>query len=113
MYLFKKAMEFKERLEQTFGDRLPKNPEFSAITRRIILTQKEYNDLQRDFTLSAYNKWCTGINKGVDPESSELLPFDNYLDTGDAKSFRDLFVAEREAEVEAKEAAQQPNTQKK
>ncbi|KKQ88139.1 MAG: hypothetical protein UT12_C0027G0004 [Candidatus Curtissbacteria bacterium GW2011_GWC2_38_9] len=100
-------MEFKERFKQTFGDRLPKNPQLSAITKRIILPVQEYVDLQKDFTFDAYNMWCAGINKGVDPNSDHLIPVQNYIESGDAKSFSELFITEHHAELEAKQATTQ------
>ena len=96
-------MEFKEIIKETLGDRMPKNPKLSAITKRIILTQKEYNYLQIDFVHGDYNMWCAGMNEKINPNSDPDLPFLNYVKTGDAKNFSDLFITESEAELEAEQ----------
>lgn len=100
-------MEFKEIIKTTLKDKMPQNPQLSALTGRIILTLKEYNDLQIDFVHSDYNMWCTGINKKINPDSDPDLPFLNYIDDGDAKNFSELFITEHEAESEANQAAAQ------
>jgi len=97
-------MEFRERLTQTLGERMPKEPKLSALTQRIILTAKEYQNLQVIFTFDAYNLWCAGVNKKVDPRSDPMIAVENFIDTGDAKNFSDLFITEREAELEVQEA---------
>jgi len=38
-------MEFKERIEQTLGGRLPKDSKYLVLTKRIILTGKLYQKL--------------------------------------------------------------------
>jgi len=56
-------MGFEEIVKETLKGELPENPRFSVLTKRVILTQKEYNDLQIDFVHGDYNMWCAGINK--------------------------------------------------
>jgi len=105
-------MEFGERLKKTLEDKLPKNLEFSVLTNRIILTQKEYNDLQIDFVHSDYNMWCAGINKKINPDSDPNLPFLNYIETGDAENFSELFITQSEADLEAEQAITQEKENK-
>ena len=104
-------MKFVEILKQELGAEWPKNPKFSAITNRIIVSQKDYARLQITFTWGNYNMWCTGMNKNIDPnkDSSDILPppVANYIESGDAKNFKDLFITENEARIEAEEAAAQ------
>jgi hypothetical protein len=98
-------MEFREILENTLGDRLPKNPRLSPVTKRVILSQEDYERLQIDFVWSDYNMWCAGVNMRVNPNSDPNLPFFNYVKTGDAKNFSDLFTTEAEAEREAEQVS--------
>jgi len=100
-------MEFKERIKQTLGDKMPKEPKLSALTGRIILTQKQYNALQDDFVHSDYNMWCAGMNKKMNPNNDPNLPFFNYIETGDAKHFHEIFSTEAEAETESQIVAAQ------
>jgi len=97
-------MKFEEIIKKTLEDKMPKNPKLSALTERIILTQKEYNDLQVDFVHSDYNMWCTGMNKKINPNNDPNLSFFNYIETGDAKKFSELFATEDEAKLEAEKA---------
>lgn len=97
-------MEFKERIEKTFGDRLPKNPKFSVLTKRIILPDQLYLNVQKDYSFEEYNMWCAGVNKHMDPNSDSIIPVENYLETGDAERFRDLFIKESEAKLELEKA---------
>jgi len=52
---------------------------------------------------------CGDKQKKINPNSDPNLPFLNYIETGDAKNFSDLFIVEHEAELEAKQAAAQKN----
>ena len=101
------TIEFKRRLEKTLGELMPKPEDIklSAITRRIILSQGKYNQLQSIYAYKDYNMWCAGMNKHVDPSSDPMIPVENYIEVGDAQRFEDLFITEREAELEAKEIA--------
>ena len=87
----------------------PEDIKLSALTKRIILTAKKYQELQILYTLGDYNKWCAGINKKADPNVDTNVAGLNYVEVGDAKNFSDLFITEREAELEEKEAT---NTEK-
>ena len=98
-------MNFGERIRETPGINFPENPKLSALTKRIILPQKEYNRLQEIFVHSEYNMWCTGMNKHLNPDNDPNLPYFNYIETGDAKNFSDLFIPEPKADLEAKEVA--------
>ncbi len=106
-----KDLEFKKRLEQTLANEMPKPEDIklSELTGRIILSAEKYQKLQVLYTYGDYNKWCTGVNKHVDPNSDPIIPLENYIETGDAKSFSDFFITECEARLEAKEAEQAKN----
>jgi len=82
----------------------PEDIKLSALTKRIILTAKKYQELQILYTLGDYNKWCAGINKKADPNVDTNVAGLNYVEVGDAKNFSDLFITEHQAELEAKEA---------
>ncbi|MFA5751203.1 MAG: hypothetical protein WC898_02835 [Candidatus Paceibacterota bacterium] len=94
---------FKEKINSTFKQKLPKNPRYSVISGRIILSQKDFCELQKEFIFSDYNMWCTGVNKNTNPIENEMLPAENYIDTGDAENFHSLFITESEAEAEEEE----------
>lgn len=107
-------IEFRKNLEKSLGDKMPKPEErkLSAITKRIILTQKEYDDLQVIYMFEGkenYNMWTAGKNKDADPSSNLIIPLDNYIETGDAQRFKDLFITENEARIEAEEAEKTKN----
>ena len=97
-------MGFQEKIRETLGSKFPENPRLSAVTKRIILSQREYSDLQDSFVHGDYNMWCTGMNKHLNPDNDPNLPYFNYIETGDAKNFSDLFIPESKATLEAKEA---------
>jgi hypothetical protein len=100
-------IEFKKKLEETLGDKMPKPEDIklSAITKRIILSFDKYQELQRIFTLGAYNMWCTGVNKSVDPNADPDAAGLNFVETHDAENFGDLFITEHVAAYEEKKAA--------
>lgn len=98
-------MEFRETIKQSLGEKFPKDPKFSVVTGRIILSQEKYNALQNDFVHSDYNMWCAGINKHQNPDSDPNLPFFNYVESGDAAHFHELFCTEAEAALEAEQNA--------
>jgi hypothetical protein len=102
---------FKKKLEETLGSEMPKPEDIklSAITKRIILPVKKYQKLQELFTLGAYNMWCTGVNKNVDPNIDPNAAGLNFVEMHDAENFGDLFVTEYVAAYEAKEAEKAKN----
>ena len=100
-------MEFKEIVKRELKDKMPRNPRLSVLTERIILTQKEYSALQKEFIRGDYNMWCAGMNKKINPNSDPNLPFFNYDETGDARNFGKLFVIESVAEEEAEKAKEE------
>jgi hypothetical protein len=101
MYWYNPPMEFKETVRHSLGEKWPTDPKFSTKTGRIILAQKKYNSLQDSFVHSDYNMWCTGINKHNNPNNVPNLPYFNYIESGDAAHFHELFCTEAEAELEA------------
>lgn len=103
------SIVFKKRIEDELGNQIPKEPVRSAITGRIVLDQKTYNYLQVCFANGDYNKWCTGVDEGVDPSGDLSLLLFHYIKVGDAKKFNEIFTTEAEAEEEAKEAAAKEN----
>ena len=110
-------MEFKKNLEEALGDKMPKpeDRKLSAITGRIILSAKEYQELQVELIFKGKknrNMWCAGVNKNADPNIYPIVAMDNFIEVGDAKSFSELFITEHEAEFEAKKFAAQKEKEK-
>ena len=105
-------MGFEEIVKKELKDKMPENPKRSVLTKRIILTQKQYDVLQRKFVRGSYNMWCTGVDEGIDPSTDHNLPSFHYEKVGDAKNFGDLFVLENVAEEEAEKAKEAAANQK-